>query len=383
MSGREGAPTGFDNLTNGFLSQVEFDEARRKFEAIETPADGLGPLYNADSCAACHANPIPGGASQVSELRAGRMDATNHFVAAPGGSLVHDRAISPAIQARVSDADDVRGLRISPPVLGLGYIEAIDDATLAELAAKQAAESRGRIAGAVVTAPVLEAEGVRRVARFGWKDQHASLLSFVADAYRNEMGITNRLLPQELESLGLPTLLYDFVVDPEDGGDAPAGLQDIDILTAFVRATKAPAPDAELATSADARAGAELFRAIGCAACHTETLVTAPAGTAVNGGTFVVPPALGDKVVHPFSDFLLHDIGTGDGIPQESGSGDMFRTAPLWGLRTRTRLMHDGLSLTMFDAIQRHRGEAFDAVRFFRKLSSRQRQQLFAFLRAL
>jgi cytochrome c5 len=344
--GLEDAPTGFDNLTNGLVSQVEFDAARSKFEAIATPADGLGPLYNAESCAACHASPIPGGASQVSEVRVGRTAAMRHSAMPISGSVVHDRAISPAIQAHVADADDRRGLRISQGVLGLGYIEAIDDATFTELAARQALETNGRVAGVLVTVPVLEEDGLRRVARFGWKNQHASLLSFVADAYRTEMGITNRLLPDEIETLGAAAALYDLVPDPEDGTHRPVGFQDIDVLTTFIRATKAPAADAPLAGSADARAGRELFGAVGCGACHIETLVTAPAGTPVNGGTFIVPPALGDKVIHPFGDFLLHDIDTGDGIPvrrarqAHSGDGPLGRCGDLSLRRRREHHRH-------------------------------------------
>ena len=224
-TGAQEPPSGFDDLTNGFVTQAEFDAARLKFEEIETPAAGLGPMYNAPSCAACHASPVAGGASQVSELRAGHLDASGHFVAAVGGSLIRDRAIVPAIQAHVSDADDIRGLRITTPVLGLGYIEAIDDSTLIELAAEQSAATGGRVAGQAVAVPVLEADGVRRVGRFGWKNQHASLLSFAADAYLNEMGITNRLAPLEIESPIAAVSAYDVTPDPEDAADRPIGSQ--------------------------------------------------------------------------------------------------------------------------------------------------------------
>ena len=151
--GAQHVTSGFDDLTNGYVTQEEFDAARLKFEEIETAADGLGPMYNAPSCAACHASPVTGGAGQISEVRAGHLDATGRFVPAAGGSLIRDRAILPAIQAHVSDVDDIRGLRITSPVLGLGYIEAIDDSTFIELAAKQAAATDGRIAGQIVTVP--------------------------------------------------------------------------------------------------------------------------------------------------------------------------------------------------------------------------------------
>jgi CxxC motif-containing protein (DUF1111 family) len=197
------------------------------------------------------------------------------------------------------------------------------------------------------------------------------------------MGITNRLAPFEIQSPSAEVSGYDIAPDPEDTPDRPIGSQDIDTLATFIRATKAPARDVSRAATSDVRVGAQIFRAVGCSVCHTETLVTAPTGTLLNGGAYVVPPALGHKIVHPFSDFLLHDIGTGDGIPQGSASGAVFRTAPLWGLRTRPRLMHDGLSLTPLDAMLRHRGEALDAQRALRNLSARSLQRLIAFLRSL
>jgi CxxC motif-containing protein (DUF1111 family) len=105
-----------------------------------------------------------------------------------------------------------------------------------------------------------------------------------------------------------------------------------------------------------------VFKRVGCVTCHVDTLVTAPPGTRINGGAFTVPAALGNKIIHPYSDFLLHDIGTGDGIPGQpapefASTANKMRTAPLWGLRTRNRLMHDGLTLTKQDAIARHRGK--------------------------
>ena len=226
---------------------------------------------------------------------------------------------------------------------------------------------------------MLEAPGVTRVGRFGWKSQHASLLSFSADAYLNEVGITSRLLPHENTSLGVSVAAFDTVADPEDTAN------DIDLFTRFMRATKVPPRDMNVAVTPDARAGEQLFNRIGCAICHVTNIITAPSGMALNGGTFIVPPALGSKMIHPYSDFLLHDVGTGDGIVQNGGqdTANKLRTAPLWGLRTRTRLMHDGQSLTFEDAILRHRGEASSAAGRFNELNPRQRGQFLNFLRSL
>ena len=127
------------------------------------------------------------------------------------------------------------------------------------------------------------------------------------------------------------------------------------------------------------------FEEIGCALCHVATIVTAPPGATINGGAFVVPPALGNKAIHPFGDFLLHDIGTGDGIVQNGGQGtaNKLRTPPLWGVRTRTRLMHDGSSLTFQHAILRHGGEARFVTEGFRRLGEGQQQSVVEFLKSL
>ena len=143
--------------------------------------------------------------------------------------------------------------------------------------------------------------------------------------------------------------------------------------------------DEELAASPEALLGAQLFNQIGCGICHRPTIVTAPVGTVINGGTLTVPAALGNKAIHPFSDFLLHDVGTGDGIVQNGGptTANKMRTPPLWGLRTHERLMHDGLSFMLLEAILRHHGEAARVTARFKALSAEQEQALLYFLSSL
>lgn len=373
------APTGYDNLTNGFVDQAQFDLAREGFDDREGLADGLGPTYNAQSCGECHQNPVSGGGSQISELRAGSFDG-RVFTDHPGGSLIQDRAIDAGIQERVLGSDNVRAFRLSLPVLGDGFIEAIPDEAILAVAAHQPFRQRGL----AIRVPVAEAGGALRVARFGWKGQHASLKSFAADAYLNEMGITSPLQPVENTSSG--AAVDDHVPDPEDLQTAsePHGV-DIEAFVRFMRATKAPPRDPVAAATADAAAGAQIFARLGCATCHVPDFVTAPAGTSFDGGTFVVNAALGSKRIHPFSDFLLHDVGTGDGIVQNGGpqTRNLVRTPPLWGLRTRDRLMHDGLSLTRTDAILRHDRQGRDAADAFRRLSFDDRERLVAFLNSL
>jgi CxxC motif-containing protein (DUF1111 family) len=371
------APAAFDNETNGFAKQNKFKNAREAFEEREEISDGLGPCYNAQSCAECHQNPVSGAVSQIVELRAGHYDGQS-FVEPPGGSLVHSRAIDASIQERVRDGDEVRAFRASLNTLGDGFVEAIDDLTLISIADSQPDQSGGRIAGQVIRVPVLEASGTRRVARFGWKNQHASLVSFAADAYLNEMGITNELLSSEDKSNGHSVASFDTVPDPEN-------VEDVTLFVRFMRSTKAPPRDEALAATADAQAGSQLFDNLGCAICHVRSIVTAAAGTVINGGTFTVPPALGNKIIHPFSDFLLHDVGTGDGIVQNGPQSTMnkMRTPPLWGVRTRDRLMHDGQSLTFNDAILRHGGEANFVTRKYSRLEDVEKRQLIAFLSSL
>jgi CxxC motif-containing protein (DUF1111 family) len=359
------------------------------YELIHDVNTGLGPVYNGRACAECHQNPVSGGASQFTELRAGHRDASGTFVnpTVPiddgasniaGRSIINDRALIPEAQEHVPATENIRAFRAALNTLGDGFVEAIDDQTLLAIGAQQPGVSQGRIHGEVIQVPVLEAPGQTRVGRFGWKDQHSSLLSFIGDAYLNEMGVTNRLRPKDATTIGKTTS------DPEDLPDA-LGLADIDHFAEFVRGTKVPPRDAALAESPDGLAGQTLFEGMGCNTCHVESITTAPAGTVINGGAFTVPDALGNKIIHPFSDFLLHDIKTGDGIVQNppQDTADKLRTAPLWGLRMRPRFMHDLQSLTLEDAIERHRGEAERVARRFRALTPAEKQQLFTFLNSL
>jgi CxxC motif-containing protein (DUF1111 family) len=366
------APAAFDNETNGYLSQKLFDDFKETFEDVENIDDGLGPVFNDTSCANCHKTPVTGGVSEVVVTRAGRL-LNDRFVEHPGGSLVHDKAIDPAIQEHLLPGEDFT-FRASLSVLGDGFIEAIADDTIVDIAEHQSPDIRGL----VIRVPVLEANNSLRVARFGWKNQHASLESFAADAYLNEMGITSPLQPVENTSDGRSVARYDTVRDPEDDGG------DVRQFADFIRATKVP-PRGPISGPAD-EAGQRLFDRIGCGGCHLDTIVTAPVGTAINGGTFRVPPSLGNMTIHPYSDFLLHDIGTSDPIVQNGGMAtyDKVRTPPLWGLRTRlTHLMHDGQSNGLADAISRHNGQALRASLGFRFLSQRDRRALLTFLGSL
>jgi CxxC motif-containing protein (DUF1111 family) len=173
------------------------------------------------------------------------------------------------------------------------------------------------------------------------------------------------------------------VDDPVPGLDDEG--VDVELFALFMRSTKAPGVDEALAATADAQAGRRIFDGIGCATCHTPTIVTSPPGTLINGGALKVAESLGNKIIHPFSDFLLHDVGTGDGIVQNGGQStrNKIRTAPLWGLRLRGRLMHDQLSFSLEDAIRRHGNQAASSRSRFNELRSSDRNRLLAFLQSL
>jgi CxxC motif-containing protein (DUF1111 family) len=385
------APAGFDNLTNGFLTQATMDADRGVFEERDDIAKGLGPVYNAQSCAECHQNPVSGGISQITEFRAGHLDANGNFIDAPGGSLLNDRAINAAIQERRPGTENIFTFRTSLNTLGDGFVEAISNTTLQNISNNQFNQTGGLISGALTVVPVLEAPGQTRFGRFGWKDQQASLLSFSSDAYLNEQGITNRFNLVENTSLGNSVAAFDPVPDNQPCKSAPSvncgedGDEDINAFAAFMRSTKAPPRDTAVANTSDAIAGSSLFDQVGCSICHVRTITTAAAGTVINGGAFTVPAALGNKNIHPFGDFLMHNVGTGDGIVQNAGqaSANFMRTAPLWGMRTRGRLMHDGETTNRNDSILRHAGEATFVINNYRNLSTTQKNQLITFLQSL
>jgi CxxC motif-containing protein (DUF1111 family) len=461
------ALAGFDDRTNCIVAQATHNADRDAFDDVDTAdADGLGPVYNAQACRECHQNPRSGAASQIHEFRAGHRVKNAHgdsiFVDADvlinngrdkilHRNLINDRAICPEAQELVAnivtpagnDVKPVRTNRLSLNVLGDGYVEAVDDNVLIALSQQQCA-ARSKICGRFLLVPILEKSRpdqppVVRVGRFGWKDQHASLLSFSADAYLNEMGITNRLQPDEVTNV-----CNTFKTEPNDDEN------DIDKFARFMRATRVPPPNTPSPnTPAAARYanGSKQFDDVGCVTCHVRDMKTAPADIVFNKVTFPVPTALRNRRFHPFSDLLLHDIGTGDGvaISVTEHYGLMFgsrmlgqtaanvmrfsaatvqrrttmvtqllpaaaqrppcvenpvattdpyvamenriqcfatflRTPPLWGVRVRSKLMHDGQSVTVEDAILRHRGEADAARKKFASLRTAAKADLLFFV---
>ena len=371
--------------------QGTFEENLFIFSERETVDDGLGPTYNDTGCVECHQSIDPGAFGQQMEFRAGHL-VNGAFVDAAGGQLIHARATDSDIVEHISTGETVKSFRIVISTLGDGFVECIANAALQNNVAAQPSGQRGTL----TQVPVTEANNTLRIGRFGWKAQHASLVSFSGDAYLNEMGITNPFDGSQGRASSHPEAgtdenpcstaegvrnctgpPFDPVPDPEDDG------LDVLAFADFMAATRAPGRQNPL--PAAAVRGDPLFNSVGCNVCHTRTFQTASPGTLINGGAFAVPTALGNKIIHPFSDFALHNVGTGDGIVQNGGqsSANQMRTAALWGIRARNRLMHQGLNVTIFDSIQLHAGQATAARNAFNALTASQRSDLIAFVLSL
>jgi CxxC motif-containing protein (DUF1111 family) len=368
-----------------------FEDNKFIFSERETIADGLGPTYNDVGCVECHQSVDVGAFSQTMEFRAGHIT-NGAFVDAPGGQLIHARGTDSDIVEHISTAETQKSFRITTSTLGDGFVECISNTDLQNNVAAEPSAQRGTL----TAVPVTEANNALRNGRFGWKAQQASLLSFAGDAYLNEMGITNKFDGSNGRSSSDPAAgttenpcstaegvvnctgaPFDPVADPEDNGN------DVLAFADFMAATSAPGRQNPI--PAAATRGDSLFTSAGCSVCHTRSLTTAAPGTVINGGAFSVPTALGSKVIHPFSDFALHDVGTGDGIVQNAGQSSInqLRTAPLWGIRARNRFMHQGLNITIFDSIQLHAGQATTARNNFNSLTAAQRNDLIAFVLSL
>ena len=288
--------------------------------------------------------------------------------------------------------ETIRTFRASPTLQGLGFVECIADGTLIAIRDAQPVAMRGT----AIEVDITEAPDQTRLGRFGWKNSVASLTSFSAGAYLLEMGITSPLQPNEQTSLGRRVSQYDTVADPEDTGGEQGFGEDVEAFTRFMRSLRAPARNLGVVSDDATDPGSLLFNSLSCNVCHVRSITTAPVGSVINGGTFVVPLALGNKIIHPFSDFLLHDIGTGDGIVETNGelTRNKIRTAPLWGLRTRDKFMHDGgssspptnsgaQSFTFNEVILRHAGQATASRTAYQALTPLQKSQLIRFLRSL
>jgi len=325
----------------------------RKF----TPAEGLGPLFNRESCVACHESNGMGPNGLGTATRVGRLTARGFDpMISEGGPIARARSVRDAgapcdLGAGIPSGADVTSVRNAPDLHGTGIIDAIPDEEIAAGAVPRSDGVYGRVHR------VRDARGRERVGRFGWKAEIVTLRQFVADAFRNELGITSPLAPVDLAPASRPGRLRCAGESDrlEDDGSM------VDAVTAFLRSLPPHAPRPSSAR------GAALFKATGCGACHTPSL------------------AVGGRRAWLFSDLLLHDVGPelDDKVVQGDARGRDWRTTPLWGLGRRERLLHDGRARTIVDAIDAHGGEAQTARARFRALSADHRRALLAFLEGL
>ena len=351
---------------------AKFAEGKEEFETEEEVDEGLGPVFNGRSCQECHRVPATGGGSRRTVTRFGRI--TNGVfdpLANLGGSLIQENAIGPRDGSthqfqpeRVPPQANVVARRRSTPLFGLGLVDATPDGTFQQLAAQQAARNDGTAGKVSLVQNLLT--GTTTVGKFGWKAQVPSLGQFSADAYLNEMGITSPLFPNEnCPSGNCAELQFNPLPGLNDTGD------DVQALADFMTLLAAP-PRGPI--TRDVTDGETVFRNIGCESCHVSTLRTGASNIA----------ALNRKEYQPWSDYLLHDMGTlGDNITQGAANGREMRTAPLWGLRFVETYLHDGRARTLDEAIQAHDGQGRTSRNRFNALDQRGRDQLITFLRSL
>jgi hypothetical protein len=360
---------------------LHFAQGRLDFDRELSVAEGRGPIYKRASCELCHTAPI-GGDSVQTMTWFGRTEGAGAFdpLLEVGGPILQPLAIALECEEQVPMAADVVARRQAPSTLGAGLVEAIDDADLVALAL---APPRPGISGRAHVVETYEDPGVPRVGRFGAKAAQATVLSFSAAHLRDTIGVTNRFLPTEHDPNGdVPPELAgcDQVADPEDGPDGE-GRHFIDRVTSFQRYL-APPPQ----TPRAGMAGEAVFHELGCASCHVASFTTSDDAA--------LEDALRDRAIRPYGDFLLHDMGTAaDAIAEGDAGPSEMRTPPLWGLRTRARLWHDGrfqggtFESRVLDAIAAHAASpeatAAGVIDAFEHSSPDERAQLVAFLDSL
>jgi hypothetical protein len=368
-----------------------FNTGKTEFVTVEEADEGLGPIFNEAACGNCHTAGAVGGGSNIVETRFGNL--TNGVfdpLTNQGGSLRQNKTIGAvvvngrncnwALEQVPSNANRVAGRRTTP-LFGLGLVDLLPDSTFTNLAASEPADVRGRVS---TTTNFLTGQ-TNAVGKFGWKGQNPTLFQFSSDAYLNEMGITNRMsstvapfgteqCPNQAGGCALINTC-DPVPGIDDEDEAPAdGISDgVQFFFNFMKFINAP-PRGNVGAAQNA--GETVFSNIGCASCHTASFTTPNSGS--------LPQALRSRTFHPYSDFLLHDMGaSGDQIVQGAARAQDMRTAPLWGLRFVSPLFHDGRAASITAAIQAHQGQGSAAASRFNGLGSTDKSNLLAFLNSL
>jgi CxxC motif-containing protein (DUF1111 family) len=348
------------------LTQAELDAYKAGFNAFREhvgAGEGLGPTFNGGSrCYHCHRGPALGGTSKDTVTRFGRAGAGGFDpLASLGGPVLQEKAVTPGCEEVVPPEANVVVHRSVSSALGAGLVEAIPDEQFldratAQLVANPAMAGRPHMVTSV-------SDGMPHVGRFGWKAQGALLVDVVAEAMVNEMGITTPLFPTERAPNGNAALLAqcDPVPDPEDPG---VFLDELTTLLRFLSPMPLPRRLQGVAIPGEA-----VFDAIGCGFCHYVGYTTVSANPAIDG-----------KLVDLYSDLLLHDVGTGDGVVDGDAQGNEFRTAPLWVLKATAPYLHDGRARTIEEAVLAHGGQASGVLGAYRALSKQDRLAVLKFL---
>lgn len=378
---------------------------------IEAPAsatgrDGLGPLFNARSCSSCHLRDGRGRPAEVGEgaetgdlVRIGLQGAPHPVL----GGQVQDRATlaaTPEAAVRVHwsevpgtypdgtqytlqrpelllepepEAPAALGLLVAPHMVGLGLLEAVPASVLEELADPEDRDGDG-VSGRVHRVVDLRSGGVV-AGRFGWRATQPTVEQQVAAAFVHDIGITSSLFPREPLT---PSQEAALTVVP--GGSPELDDHKLQRVTFYSQVLAVPA---QRSTESPAvRAGGRHFERVGCAACHIASLRT--------GGSAALS-SYRNVTIHPYTDLLLHDMGSGlaGGPPEGDASNSEWRTPPLWGIglfgvvNGHTRYLHDGRARSLEEAILWHGGEGAPARARFEGLSRAERQELLAFLASL
>lgn len=353
--------------------KVAFNQGFNSFLDKEDKADGLGPVFNGESCSQCHFQGAIGGAGNDLRLtRVTRIGGIRNGIYSDledlGGPVLQARSLKefdpsyPIPGEVVPLGTQFVSHRITTPLFGAGLIEAIPDATIVARTKLKLPDGVAGVANMELNPETNNLE----VSRFGWKAQHSSLSVFAGDAYLNEMGITTPGFPSENLPQGHP-------IGP--GLDVAGEPEDQDDVEAFASFMRFLAPPTRAVLSVNAKKGEILFSQLGCANCHVPAMETGPNSN----------PALSEKTVALYSDLLVHRMGSqlADGIIQGKATGDMFRTAPLWGLSKRILFMHDGRATSFEAAIMSHGGEAEKAKQRFNLTKLGDRTALLEFLSSL
>jgi CxxC motif-containing protein (DUF1111 family) len=404
---RPGAAAAGDALPGLSTAQMSmFADGQNRFQEVEdVPNNGLGPRFNSNSCASCHAFPAVGGTSPRSNPQVQFANSRNtlppfitangpvreaRFIKKPDGTpdggvhaifTIDGRSDKPSgcnlNQENFSNASNI-SLRIPTPTFGLGLIEAVPDAVL-EVNLVLASDQKAALG---ISGRFNRSGNDGTITRFGWKAQNKSVHIFTGEAYNVEMGITNALFPNERDD----TPFCSAAPSPNDTFNLSAtGLGQFDDVTGFAAFMEfLDAPDRGRSDNSVVQGSNQFFN-IGCAFCHSTTLITAPSKFG---------PALSLKMIHPYSDFALHAMGPGlaDQVSQGLAQGDEFRTAPLWGLGQRLFFLHDGRETDLLKVIADHASpgnsqfgpsEANKVVQNFNALSVSDKQAILNFLRSL